>query len=230
MGPSIPIQQTYKAGKPRDCRIQRTSPNEESYKEFTKCLTLILKAAKLYPVKTLQRELLTFVAKQLKFFIFPPNRVRHKKQNHLIKRAKKFQEGKWEDLWKQSLNEFEIEMRHIQPPKEKSTAHKVRQAENAYHCIGLHRVADDLSALTFQEWDPSTGTDDASAPVAMVVNSSELRAADFHLAEVSPLQLDAVARGDRRTHGVAVRKLQDVGNSTFILSVENDNDFRSRRE
>ena len=30
------------------------------------------------------------------------------------------------------LNEFEIEMRHIQPPKEKSTAHKVRQAENAY--------------------------------------------------------------------------------------------------
>jgi hypothetical protein len=50
------------------------------------------------------------------------------------------------------------------------------------------------------------------------------------LAEVRPLHLDAVARGDRRTRGAAVRKLQGVGNSTFVLSVENDNDFRSRCE
>jgi hypothetical protein len=34
----------------------------------------------------------------------------------------------------------------------------------------LHRVADDTSGLTFQEWDPSAGTDDTSAPVAMLVN------------------------------------------------------------
>ena len=40
--------------------------------------------------------------------------------------------------------------------------------------VWLHRVADDLSGLTFQEWDPSAGTDDTSAPVAMLVNSSEL--------------------------------------------------------
>jgi hypothetical protein len=66
---------------------------------------------------------------QLPFFIFPPNRVRHKKQNQLIKRAKKFQEGKWEELWQQSLNEFKIKTEHFQPPKEKSAAHKVRQAE-----------------------------------------------------------------------------------------------------
>ena len=64
----------------------------------------------------------------------------------------------------------------------------------------------------------------------MLVNSSELRAADFPLAEVSPLQLDTVALGDRRTRGAAVRNLQGVGNSTFVLSVENDNDFRSRCE
>ena len=96
--------------------------------------------------------------------------------------------------------------------------------------LWLHRVADDLSGLTFQEWDPSAGTDDTSAPVAMLVNSSELRAADFPLAEVRPLHLDAVARGGRRTRGAAVRKLQGVGNSTFVLSVENDNDFRSRCE
>ena len=96
--------------------------------------------------------------------------------------------------------------------------------------LWLHRVADDLSGLTFQEWDPSAGSDDTSAPVAMLVNSSELRAADFHLAEVRPLQLDAVTLGDRRTRGAAVRKLQGVGKSTFVLSVENDNDFRSRCE
>ena len=35
--------------------------------------------------------------------------------------------------------------------------------------LWLHRVADDLSGLTFQEWDPSAGTDDTSAPVAMLV-------------------------------------------------------------
>jgi hypothetical protein len=94
--------------------------------------------------------------------------------------------------------------------------------------LWLHRVVDDLSGLTFQEWDPVAGTDDTSAPVAILVNSSKLRAADFPLAEVMPLQLDVVNRGGRRTRGAAVRKRQ--GNSTFVLSVENDNDFRSRCE
>ncbi len=96
--------------------------------------------------------------------------------------------------------------------------------------LWLHRVADDLSGLTFQEWDPSAGSDDTSAPVAMLVNSSELCAVDFPLAEVRPLQLDVVARGGRRTRDEAVRIFQGVGNSTFVLSVENDNDFRSRCE
>jgi hypothetical protein len=72
------------------------------------------------------------------------------------------------------------------------------------------------------------GSDDTSAPVTMLVNSSELRAADFLLTEVSPLQLDSVVRGDRRARDAAVRNLQGVGNSTFVLSVENDNEFRSR--
>ena len=65
--------------------------------------------------------------------------------------------------------------------------------------VWLHRVADDTSGLTFQEWDPSAGTDVTSVPVAMLVNSSELRAADFPLAEVRPLHLDTVSRGGRRT-------------------------------
>ncbi len=45
-----------------------------------------------------------------------------------------------------------------------------------------------------------------------------------------PLHLDTVAHGRRRLRGAAVRKLQGVGKSTFVLSVENDNDFRSRCE
>jgi hypothetical protein len=42
-------------------------------------------------------------------------------------------------------------------------------------------------------------TDASEAPVAMIVNSSELRAAGFDLREVLPLQLEAAARGARRS-------------------------------
>jgi hypothetical protein len=59
----------------------------------------------------------------LTFFIFPPTRIHRNHQKHLIKRAKKFQEGKWEELWKQSMREYDIEMvyrDHIQIPKQKS--------------------------------------------------------------------------------------------------------------
>ena len=72
------ICQTFIDGniwKPRDCRVRRTSPTEESYKEFTKGLTLILPLVQLFPTKTLERELLYFVAKQLPLFIFPPTRI-----------------------------------------------------------------------------------------------------------------------------------------------------------
>ncbi len=96
--------------------------------------------------------------------------------------------------------------------------------------LWLHRVADDLSGFTFQEWDPSTASDDTSVPVEMFFNSNELCPTDFPLTEVRSLQLDAVALGGRRMRGAAVRKFQGVGNSTFVLSVENDNDFRSRCE
>ena len=41
--------------------------------------------------------------------------------------------------------------------------------------LWLHRVADDLSGLMFQEWDLSSGTDDERAPVVMIVNSNEFR-------------------------------------------------------
>ncbi len=56
--------------------------------------------------------------------------------------------------------------------------------------VWLHRVDEDASGLTFEEWDPSADTDASQAPVAMIVNSSEPRATGFDLREVLPLQLE----------------------------------------
>ncbi len=62
--------------------------------------------------------------------------------------------------------------------------------------------------LTFEEWDPSADTDASEDPVAMTVNSSELRAAGFDLREVLPLQLEA-ARGVRRTRGADLKQFRN---------------------
>jgi hypothetical protein len=48
-------------------------------------------------------------------------------------------------------------------------------------------VDEDVSGLTFEEWDPSSDTDVSEAPVVMIVNSSELRITGFDLREVIPL-------------------------------------------
>lgn len=96
--------------------------------------------------------------------------------------------------------------------------------------VWLHRVDEDASGLTFEEWDPSADTDASEAPVAMIVNSSELRAAGFDLREVLPLQLEAAARGARRTRGAALKQIHGMGTRRYVLSVDNDNEFRSRCE
>ena len=46
----------------------------------------------------------------------------------------------------------------------------------------LNRVEEDVSGLTFQEWTPDVDT--SRTPVAMLINSSELRATGFKLKEV----------------------------------------------
>jgi hypothetical protein len=88
---------------------------------------------------------------------------------------------------------FELQGRKCKLEEYKSTRYSDGDSALVVE-LWLHRVADDLSGLWFQEWDPSAGTDDTGTPVAMLVNSSELRAADFPLAEVRPLHLDAVSR------------------------------------
>ena len=63
--------------------------------------------------------------------------------------------------------------------------------------VWLHRVDEDASGLTFEDWDPSADTDASEAPVPMIVNSSELRSVGFDLREVMPLQLETEAPQDQ---------------------------------
>ena len=55
--------------------------------------------------------------------------------------------------------------------------------------VWFHRVDNDVSGLTFEEWDPSVDTDASQTPVTMIVNSSDLCVVDFDL-RVIPLQLE----------------------------------------
>ncbi len=98
--------------------------------------------------------------------------------------------------------------------------------------VWLLRVDEDASGLTLKEWDPSADTDASEAPVAMIVNTSELRSAGFDLRNVIPLQLEAAARGARRTRGTALKQIHGMGTRRYVLSVDtdNDNEFRSRCE
>jgi hypothetical protein len=47
---------------------------------------------------------------------------------------------------------------------------------------------------------------------------------------VLPLQLEAVARGGQRTRGEALKQIHSMGPRRYVLSVDNDNEFRSRCE
>ena len=91
----------------------------------------------------------------------------------------------------------------------------------------LHRVDEDVSGLTFEEWDPST--ESSETPVVMIVNSS-VRSAGFDLREVIPLQLETVSCGGQRTHDVTLKQIHGMGTRRYVLSVDNDNEFRSRCE
>ena len=96
--------------------------------------------------------------------------------------------------------------------------------------VCLHPVDEDSSGLTFEECDPSVDTDASQAPVEMIVNSSELFATGFDLREVIPIQLETVTRGDRRTCGTVLKQIHVMGTRRYVLSVDNDNTFRSRCE
>ena len=84
--------------------------------------------------------------------------------------------------------------------------------------------------LTFEEWDPTQDADASQPPIAMIINSSELRAAGFTLREVIPPALEAATRGGRRRYGAGLCQLQVVGPKRFVLSAYIDNKIRSQCE
>jgi len=94
----------------------------------------------------------------------------------------------------------------------------------------LHRVDEDASGLTFEEWDPIKDADDSQTPVPMIISSSVLRGASFNLQEVIPPALEASARSGRHTRGAGLRQLEGMGRKRFVLSADDDNELRSRCE
>jgi len=94
----------------------------------------------------------------------------------------------------------------------------------------LNRVEEDASGFTFEEWNPTRDADASQPTVPMLINSLELRAAGFTLKEVIPPALEAAARGSRRRYGAGLHQLQVMGLKRFVLSADNDNEFRSRCE
>ncbi len=89
---------------------------------------------------------------------------------------------------------------------------------------------EDDSGLTFEEWDPSVDTDASQDPVAMIVNSSELRDVGFDLREVIPLHLESTRRGGQCSCDAVLKQIHRMGTRRHVLSVDNDNEFRSRCE
>ncbi len=92
-------------------------------------------------------------------------------------------------------------------------------------------MEENASGLTFQYYTPDVDT--SRPPVTMLINSSELRAAGFKLREVLlllPPALETVARGGLRTRGSGLRSLEGMGPTRFVLSVDDDTEFRSRCE
>ena len=93
-------------------------------------------------------------------------------------------------------------------------------------------MEEDESGVTFQEWTPDVDT--SRSPVATLINSNqdsnELRAAGFKLKEVLPPTLKPDARGGMRTRGAGLRSLEGMGPKRFVLSVDDDTEFRSRCE
>ncbi len=94
----------------------------------------------------------------------------------------------------------------------------------------LHRVDEDASGLTFEEWNPAQAVDTSQEPAPMIINSSQLRAAGFKLDKVIPPQLEAAAPSGMRTRDAGLCQLRGMGSARFVLNVDLDTEFRYRCE
>ena len=101
----------------------------------------------------------------------------------------------------------------------------------------LHRLDEDASGLTFEDWEPGEGELDPNAqPAFTIVNSSEVRGvaslgrdARAQLQEILPLELESAGRG-ARTRSAAVREVEGVGPKKYRLREDIDNLWRERCE
>jgi hypothetical protein len=75
------------------------------------------------------------------------------------------------------------------------------------------------------KWTPDVDT--SRSPVSMLINSSDLRAAGFKLTEVLKCFLRQLLAC---TRGSGLRSLEGMGPKRFVLSVDDDTEFRSRCE
>ena len=91
-------------------------------------------------------------------------------------------------------------------------------------------MEEDTSGFTCEEWDQTQDADASQPPVAMLINSSELRAAGFTRREMIPPALEAAALGGKCRYGAGLRQLQGMGPKRLVLSADHDNEFRSRCE
>ena len=84
-------------------------------------------------------------------------------------------------------------------------------------------MREDALDLTFEEWDAtdSENVNSSQMPLAMIINSSELRAAGFTLQKVLPPKLEA-ATCRRCTRGVGIRQREGMGPTRFMSSVDAD--------
>ncbi len=87
-------------------------------------------------------------------------------------------------------------------------------------------MEEDASGLTFQEWTPDVDT--SRPPAFMLINSRESRAAGFKVKEVVPPVLETPVLV--RTRGAGLRSLEGMGPKRFVLSEDDDTEFRSRCE
>ena len=90
----------------------------------------------------------------------------------------------------------------------------------------LNRDPSDASGLTFVEWDPAKDADPDRPPVAMIVNSSEVRGAGFKLTELMPPVLDSSVRVSSRLRGARVRTMEGMGAKKLVMDTNMDNDIR----
>ena len=92
----------------------------------------------------------------------------------------------------------------------------------------FHRWDGDASGCTFVEWDPVKDAKAGAPPVAMMFNSTKLRAVfgveDFK--KIMPPALDLGVAGGTRGKGAHVQQLEGVGPTLWVLRTDKDEETR----